>query len=79
MYNPALREQPRHRPAAVIPLNKESSILTWLEQTGRMVPRDSQDEKYLDEEEEVIDLIESEDIMDDLADDFSDDHDLELE
>ncbi len=83
MYNPALREQPRHRPAAVIPLNQESSILAWLEQTGRMVPRDTQDDKFSNDEEEVVDLIGSEGILDDfsddLSDDLSDDDDLELE
>lgn len=82
MYNPALREQPRHRPAAVIPLNQESSILAWLEQTGRMVPRDPQDDK-VSNDEEVVDLIGSEGILDDfsddLAEDLSDDDDTEIE
>lgn len=59
MNNPALREEPRHRPAAVIPLPQEASILAWLKSSGRLMPRDDRDEhQYLDEEpEELNDLM----------------------
>lgn len=79
MNNPALREEPRHRPAAVIPLPQESSILAWLEANGRLLPRDNQDQNYLDEEpEELNDLMGvDEGGYDEIDDD--DDADIDIE
>ena len=67
LYNPSLSEQPRHRLAAVLPIRKDTSIIKWLEQTGRMLPREKEDDKYLEEEEvEIIEMLEVEYTLDDL-------------
>jgi hypothetical protein len=61
-YNPSLREEPRNQRAAVIPVNQDSSILDWLENSGRLLARDSNDFDYLDDEgEELTDLMGAED------------------
>ncbi|MBW4469994.1 MAG: DUF3134 domain-containing protein [Stenomitos rutilans HA7619-LM2] len=76
-YNPSLREEPRSQRAAVIPLKQEVSILDWLENTGRLLARDSQDVNYLEADgEELNDLMAGEDNSFDIDDD---DDDLELE
>lgn len=75
MYNPSLRQEPIDQPAAVIPLKHESSILDWLESTGRLLDReDTQIQAgYLDEaEEEISDLMGSDDSS---FDDDDDDYD----
>jgi len=51
MYNPSLRQIPRHLPADVIPLKQESSLLDWLESNNRLLARDVQEPDYLTEEE----------------------------
>ena len=52
MYNPSLRQESRHEPADVIPLNQETSLLDWLANTGRLIARDSHElAGDLDEEE----------------------------
>lgn len=76
MYNPSLREEPRHQPAAVIPLQQDASILNWLEGTGRLLSRDSSDFDYLDREEEINALMAGEDGG---FDDLDDDEDLDLD
>jgi hypothetical protein len=76
VYNPSLREEPRSQRAAVIPLKQESSILDWLEQSGRLLARDSSDFDYLDDEEEIADLMGNDDASFDADDD---DDDLALE
>lgn len=76
MHNPSLREEPRNKPAAVIPLQHDASILTWLEGTGRLLSRDSSDFDYLDQEEEINALM----VGDDGGfDDLDDDDDLDLD
>lgn len=75
MNNPSLREQPRHQRAAVIPQRQESSILDWLEQTGRLVAREPQDDQYANEEE-IPELL---GVEDHTYDDIDDDDELELE
>jgi hypothetical protein len=40
VYNPSLREIPRNQTADVLPTQQEPSILTWLEGTGRLKPRE---------------------------------------
>ncbi len=83
MYkNPSLREQPLDQPAAVIPLKHESSILDWLESTGRLLARDEVhlEAGYLDEaDEEISDLMGSDDVGFDDDDDFDDDTSLDDE
>lgn len=72
-YNPSLREEPRNQRAAVIPLKQESSILDWLENTGRLLARDNGDFDYLDDDgEELSDLMAGDDSSFDLDDDDDD-------
>jgi Protein of unknown function (DUF3134) len=40
MNNLSLRQQPRDQKAPIIQSNTDSSILTWLEGTGRLMDRD---------------------------------------
>ena len=61
MKNPALHQVPRNQPAAVIPLQRDASILGWLEGTGRMLARDVQDFDYREDGEEITDLMAGED------------------
>lgn len=75
-YNPSLREEPRHQRARVIPQRQDTSILDWLEASGRLLARDSNDFDYVDDEEEINELMAG----DDGAADFDDDDDdLELD
>ncbi|MFN3360910.1 MAG: DUF3134 domain-containing protein [Pseudanabaenaceae cyanobacterium] len=39
IYNPMLREEPRNRPAGILPKPQTESILDWLERTGRIAAR----------------------------------------
>jgi hypothetical protein len=78
MYNPSLREEPRDQLADVIPVKQETSLLDWLETNGRLVARDSDDASYLDDEEEISELMGADDggfddDDDDLDDDLDDD------
>jgi hypothetical protein len=75
VYNPSLREEPRQHPAAVIPMQKNASILDWLETSGRLLARQSTDFDYVDDEEEINELMGS----DDASFDDDDDDDLDLE
>jgi hypothetical protein len=78
MENPALHQIPRNRPAAVIPLQRDASILDWLESTGRLLARETGDFDFLDEEDpEINDLMSGEDNSFDDVDD--DDDALELD
>jgi len=60
MINPSLRQESRYEPASVIPLKQDSSLLDWLEQNNRLMPREdaeSENEKYLEEDEEIAQLM----------------------
>jgi hypothetical protein len=74
-YNPSLREEPRGQRAAVIPVRQESSILDWLENTGRLLAREPIDAGYPSAEEEITEFISE----DDNSFDLDDDDDLDLE
>lgn len=76
IHNPSLRQESRNQRAAVIPMQQESSILDWLESTGRLLARDSADFDYLDDEEEINELMENDGGAFDTDDD---DDDLDLE
>jgi hypothetical protein len=54
--NPSLRFTPRHEPGEVIPTKQETSIIDWLEASGRMMPRDTEEEELIEAEED-LDLI----------------------
>ncbi|MEA5470315.1 DUF3134 domain-containing protein [Spirulina sp. 06S082] len=72
MKNPALRQEPRFEPAAVIPLKQEDSMLTWLESEGRLIPRETKNTALTEEEDPEMDTLMSIDDRDD-DDDFSKD------
>lgn len=80
MKNPALRKEKRYQPAPVIPLTQDDSLLDWLDANNRIIYREEKDnysfsEPDLSEEEEIVDLIESEeeDFNTDLDDNDEDD------
>lgn len=75
-YNPSLHEEPRNQRASVLAARQSASILDWLEQSGRLLARDSSDFDYADDEEEINELMAGEDNSFDLDDD---DDDLDLE
>lgn len=77
MRNPALHEQPRSQPATVIPVQRNASILDWLESTGRLLARETHEASFLEEEEEINELMAGDDNSFDLDDD--DDDSLELD
>jgi hypothetical protein len=74
--NPSLREEPRSQRAAVIPIQQESSILDWLENSGRLLARDNVETNYLDEQEEISELMGGDDASFDTDDD---DDEMELD
>ncbi|NJK37157.1 MAG: DUF3134 family protein [Oscillatoriales cyanobacterium RM1_1_9] len=74
MHNPSLRQTPVYEPADVIPSSQHSSLLEWLESTGRLIARDVQEQvSYPEAEEEISDLIVDESSFDDDDDDSDDD------
>ncbi|MFN5857061.1 MAG: DUF3134 domain-containing protein [Pseudanabaenaceae cyanobacterium] len=79
--NPALRSQPRHQAAAVIPSTQQASILDWLESTNRLIAREGDlvAAQFEDEAEELNELMLGDDgsYLDD-DDDAIDDDDLEM-
>ncbi|MGB3790390.1 MAG: DUF3134 domain-containing protein [Phormidesmis sp.] len=81
-YNPSVRQIPRKDTAEVIPLQRDSSILNWLEGTGRLIPREPVDSIGDEPEpEELADLMGTEDKDDDddaVAPDDDDDDDDEM-
>lgn len=71
MYNPSLREEPREQLAEVIPLKQETSLLDWLETNNRLIARDTNEDDFLDDDEEITDLMGADN--DQYDDDDSDD------
>ena len=45
MDNPALRQEPRYEPAAILPRGEKISIVDWLKATDRFLPRVEQQAK----------------------------------
>ncbi len=78
IYNPSLREEPRDQRAAVIPVQQESSILDWLEKSGRLLAREVQEVEVgaTEDVDDINQFISEDDNSFDLDDD-SDDLDLE--
>lgn len=74
VYNPSLQEKSRQQAAPVIPVERNASILDWLEQSGRLLARQSDEPDYKDDEAEINALMGSEDSSFD-----DDDDDLDLE
>ena len=74
-FNPSVRQIPREDPADVIPLQRDSSILNWLEGTGRMIPREPIDSVGDEPEpEELADLMGNDD-----KDDVEEDDEMSLD
>lgn len=65
-YNPSLKQVPRSQKAPILPSSGESSILVWLEEIGRLRPRDDMEIiKEEAENEEISDLMGNDDSYDD--------------
>lgn len=78
-YNPSVRQIPRENPADVIPLQRDSSILNWLEGTGRLIPREPIDSVGDEPEpEELADLMGNEDKDEEEEDNDNDDDDDDM-
>lgn len=78
MMNSPLREQPRLQRASVIPLKQESSLLDWLQSSGRLIARDNHEPDYQEGDEEEIESLMSGD--DGIGyDDLDDDDDIPVE
>jgi hypothetical protein len=77
MLNSPLREAPRNQRASVIPLKQESSLLDWLQSSGRLIARDVHEPDFSDEEEEISEFLGGEDGIGDIDDD--DDYDAAVE
>ena len=74
MINPSLREEPRQQKAPIIESRVDSSIISWLEGTGRLMERDATPESRTNEEiddELSTSLIGNDDM--DYDDDFEED------
>ncbi|MDJ0706740.1 MAG: DUF3134 domain-containing protein [Leptolyngbyaceae cyanobacterium MO_188.B28] len=56
-YNPALRQEPRHQRAKVIPSRQNISILDWLDSQGRIIWRDFGEYYSEARREEILDEI----------------------
>jgi len=61
VYNPSLREEARDKPASVLMVRREASILDWLERMGRLRARQPGDFDFVDDEEEINDLMGNDD------------------
>ncbi len=55
--NPTLREEPRHRPAGILPKPQTESILDWLERTGRIAARVPEASIIFDEDTDELNEI----------------------
>jgi Protein of unknown function (DUF3134) len=71
VHNPSLRQEPRDKPASVLQVRRQASILDWLEQAGRLRARQPGDFDYVDDEEEINDLMGND--TDDYEEDDDDD------
>ncbi len=76
MYNPSVSQEPRYEPAAVIPIKDDMSLVDWLKETNRFIPREKvEEEEKSDEDVDLSDFIDNDDGMYD--DDSDDDMDLD--
>jgi hypothetical protein len=72
MKNPSLRQEPIYQSAPVLPVDRKTSILDWLEETGRLAARSDQDDRFSNEEEDVAEIMTSDLGYDDFDDDDED-------
>ncbi|ERN41393.1 protein of unknown function (DUF3134) [Rubidibacter lacunae KORDI 51-2] len=62
MQNPSLRQESRYEPAAVIPVQRDESLLDWLRSNNRLIARESVEESGFEtEDEEISDLMDGDD------------------
>ena len=74
MRNPSLREQPRRQPAPVVSTKQTVSILGWLQQSNRLLERESElGYDYKNESQELDALVVGDNYEDDDDDDDIDD------
>ena len=76
MLNSPLREEPRNQRAAVIPLKQETSLIYWLQSSGRIIARDVHEPDFLEEEEEISEFLGGDDGIGDY--DLDDDDDITI-
>jgi hypothetical protein len=76
MINSPLREAPRNQRASVIPQRQETSILDWLQSSGRLIARAVHEPDFTEEEEVISDFLGGEDGIADL--DYDDDDDIPI-
>ncbi|NJL83676.1 MAG: DUF3134 family protein [Chloroflexaceae bacterium] len=69
MKNPALHQEPRYEPAKVIRLKQDTSLLEWLQSSGRLIPREEKEVVARSGDEDV----ELEGLIDEDGYDFDDD------
>jgi hypothetical protein len=79
MHNPSLRQEPRYEPASVIPLKKDSSLIDWLEATGRLIKRETVEETEEAAAEDDIGIEDFMDVDDGIYDDDDDDIELDID
>jgi hypothetical protein len=77
MLNSPLREAPRNQRATVIPLKQETSLLDWLQASGRLIARDVHEPDFQDEEEEISEFLGGDDGIGDY--DLDDDDDIAID
>jgi hypothetical protein len=73
MKNPSLRQEPIYQSAPVLPLDRKTSILDWLEETGRLAAREDRDDRFDEDRDDVAEIIASDDLG---FDDYDDDDDM---
>lgn len=73
--NPSLRETPRSQLAPILPSPQTESLVDWLEKTGRMSARNTQEQEFLDNDVDIseLELMEGGDDSYDEDDDSMDD------
>ncbi|OUL31759.1 hypothetical protein BV372_19960 [Nostoc sp. T09] len=71
-----LREEPRNQRAAVIPLKQETSLLDWLQTSGRIIARNVHEPDFLEDEEEISEFLGGDDGIGDY--DLDDDDDVAI-
>jgi hypothetical protein len=76
MLNSPLIEYPRNKRAVVIPARQDSSILDWLYNSGRLIPRYTSESDVSQTEPEISDFLVGEDGITNL--DY-DDNDISLD
>ncbi|BAY11387.1 DUF3134 domain-containing protein [Calothrix sp. NIES-2098] len=72
MINGPLFEAPRNQRATVIRSSNEFVLIEWLKSNGRLIARETQDAEYLNQVEEISEMIDLDDLPFDHDDDDSD-------